>query len=163
MIGSAWMPWLRPMVGVSLCSKARRLRAASRRVDVGDEQVGGAHQLHIEAGVEHVGGRHALVHEARFGADDLGQVGKEGDDVVLGLALDGVDAGDVELGVAALVPDLLGSVVRDDAQLAHGGGGVRLDLEPDAKAGLGVPDRRHLGAAVARNHVAASQRRSAEP
>jgi hypothetical protein len=28
--GSAWMPWLRPMVGVSLCSSARRLSTASR-------------------------------------------------------------------------------------------------------------------------------------
>ncbi len=36
------------------------------------------------------------MHEARLGADDLGQVGQEGDDVVLDLALDRVDAGDVE-------------------------------------------------------------------
>ncbi len=28
-VGSAWTPWLRPMVTVSLCSKARRLSAAS--------------------------------------------------------------------------------------------------------------------------------------
>ncbi len=110
MVGSAWMPWLRPMVGVSLCSSARRFSAASKRVEVGDEEVGGARQLHGEAGVEHVRGRHALVHEARLGTDDLGQMRQEGDDVVLGLALDRVDAGDVELGVAALVPDRLGGV-----------------------------------------------------
>ena len=82
----------------------------------------------------------------------LGEVREEGDDVVLGLALDLVDARDVELGVAALVPDLLGGVLRDDAQLGHGVGGVRLDLEPDAEARLGLPDRRHLGAAVAGDH-----------
>ena len=28
-VGSAWMPWLRPMQTVSLCSKARRFSAAS--------------------------------------------------------------------------------------------------------------------------------------
>ena len=43
--------------------------------------------------------------EARLRADDLGQVGEEGDDVMLGFAFDLVDAGDIESGVAALVPD----------------------------------------------------------
>jgi hypothetical protein len=32
------------------------------------------------------------VHEARLGTDDLGEMGEEGDDVVLGLALDLVRA-----------------------------------------------------------------------
>ncbi len=91
-MGSAWMPWERPMVGVILCSKARVFSAAEHLVDIGDQQVGGAGELHVEAGVEHVGGGHALVDEARLGADDLGQVGQEGDDVVLDLALDLVDA-----------------------------------------------------------------------
>jgi hypothetical protein len=43
--------------------------------------------------------------EAGIGADNLGQMGKEGDDVVLGFALDFIDAVDVEGGVAALFPD----------------------------------------------------------
>ena len=68
------------------------LQRCVERFDVGDQKIGGAHQLHVEAGVEHVGRGHALVHEARLGADDFGQVGEEGDDVVLGLALDLVDA-----------------------------------------------------------------------
>jgi len=42
------------------------------------------------------------VDEACLGADDFGQMGEEGDDVVLGLALDLVDALDVEGGVLAL-------------------------------------------------------------
>ena len=41
-VGSAWMPWLRPMVGVSLCSKARRFERGEQRVDVGDQDVAGA-------------------------------------------------------------------------------------------------------------------------
>ena len=68
MVGSAWMPCVRPMVGVILCSKARRLSAASSASTSAMQKVGGAHELHGEAGVEHVGGGHALVHEARLRA-----------------------------------------------------------------------------------------------
>ncbi len=68
------------------------LERGEELVDVGDQEIGGAHQLHVEAGVEHVGGGHALMHEARLRPDDLGEVGEEGDDVVLDLALDRVDA-----------------------------------------------------------------------
>lgn len=123
-----------------------------QRIDVGDQEVGGAHELHVEAGVEHVGGGHALVHEARLGPDDLGEVGEEGDDVVLDLALDGIDARDVEFGGLALLPDLGGGRFRDDAELGHGVGRVRLDLEPDAIARLRVPDRGHCGPGIARDH-----------
>ena len=92
------------------------------------------------------------MHEARFRADDLGEMRQEGDDVVLDLGFDRVDARDVELGGLALVPDRLGGVLRDDAELGHGVGGMRLDLEPDAELRLRRPDRRHLGAGVARDH-----------
>ena len=78
------------------------LQRRQHQVDVLEQQVGGPGQLHGEAGVEHVGGGHALVQEARLGADDLGDMGQEGDDVVLGLALDLVDPRDVENGVAGL-------------------------------------------------------------
>ena len=83
------------------------LERGQQLVDIGDQQVGGAHELHVEAGVEHVGRGHALVHEARLRPDDLGEMGQEGDDVVLDLALDLVDARDVEVGVLALGPDRL--------------------------------------------------------
>ena len=46
------------------------------------------------------------MHEARLRADDLGEVGQEGDDVVLGLALDLVDALHIESGVLGLGPDV---------------------------------------------------------
>jgi hypothetical protein len=88
-----------------LCSKARRLSAASSLSTSAISRVGGAHQLHVEAGVEHVGGGHALDARSAPRPDDLGEMGEEGDDVVLDLALDRVDARDVEGGVLALVPD----------------------------------------------------------
>jgi hypothetical protein len=122
-------------------------------VDVGDQEIGGAHQLHVEAGVEHVGRGHALVHEARLGADDLGEMGQEGDDVVLGLALDLVDAFDVEGRVLGLGPDRPRRLLGNHAELGHGVGGMGLDLEPDPETGLRLPDRSHFGAGVARNHA----------
>ena len=109
-------------------------------------------ELHAEAGVEHVGGGQPQVNEARLRADDLGKVRQEGDDVVLDLALDGVDARHVETGVAALLPDLGRGFLGSQAELGHGVERMRLDLEPDAELRFGRPDVGHLRAAVARNH-----------
>ena len=106
----------------------------------------------LKAGVEHVRGGHALVDEARLGADDLGEMGEEGDDVVLHLALDGVDPLDVEGRLGALLPDRSGRLLRHDAEIGQRRGGMGLDLEPDAELGLGRPDGDHLGAAVTGDH-----------
>src|SRR3546814_18270120 len=57
-------------------------------VEIVEQDVARARQLHREAGVEHVRTRHPLMHEARGFADMLGDVGEEGDDVVLHLDLD---------------------------------------------------------------------------
>ena len=129
-------------------------------VDVAQQDVGGLGELDGEAGVEHVRRGHALVHEARLRADELAQPGQEGDDVVLGHALDGVDLLDVALGIGlkrghrllAAVPDRLGGVLGNDPELGHGVAGMRLDLEPDAEAVLGGPDGRHLRPGVAGKH-----------
>src|SRR5262249_7252926 len=80
------------------------------------------------------------------------------DHVVLDLALDRVDARDVEDGVLALGPDRLGGILGDHAELGQRVGRMRLDLEPDAIARLRVPDRGHLGTGVARNHGASGRR-----
>ena len=101
------------------------------------------------------------MHVARLRPDDLREVRQEGDDVVLDLGLDRIDAGDVEFGGLALFPDLLCGVLRNDAELGHGVGRVRLDLEPDAEFRLRRPDRRHFGAGIARDGHAASPRASA--
>ena len=151
-VGSAWMPCERPMVGVILCSKARRLSAASSLSMSASRMSAARDKLHVEAGVEHVRRRHALMHEARLRPDMLGEMRQEGDDVVLDLGLDRVDARDVEFGRLALLPDLLRRFLRHDAELGHRVGGMRLDLEPDAIARLGRPDGGHFGPGIARDH-----------
>src|SRR5690606_18938402 len=82
------------------------LGAAAERgqqpVEVVEQDVAGTRELDREAGIKHVRGGHALVHEPRLGADMLAEAGQEGDDVVLRLALDLVDARNVE---AAPLPD----------------------------------------------------------
>ena len=92
------------------------------------------------------------MHEARFGADDFRQMRQEGDDVVLGLALDLIDALDVEGRVLGLGPDGLRSVLGNDAQLRQCIGGMRLDLEPDLETRLRLPNGDHFGAGIAGNH-----------
>ena len=145
------------MVGVILCSKARFFSAARTLSTSDDQQVRGAGELDVEAGVEHVGGGHALMDEAGLGADDFGQMGQEGDDVMLGLALDLVDPGDVEGGVLGLGPDRLRGFLGDDAEFRLRVRRMRLDLEPDLEAGLRLPDGGHFRAGVAGDHRATPQ------
>ena len=124
-------------------------------VDIGDQEIGGTRQLHGKTGVEHVGTGHALMHEARIGADEFGEMRQEGDHVVLGDAFDLVDALNIEGRVARLVPDRLGALLRDDPDFGERVAGVRLDLEPDFEARPRLPNIGHRLARVARDHVAA--------
>ncbi|MEY9190687.1 hypothetical protein ABH987_004315 [Bradyrhizobium ottawaense] len=139
------------------------LECGQHLVEVGEQEVGGAGELDVEAGVEHVGRGHALVDEARLGADDLGEVSEEGDDVVLGLALDLVDAGDVEGGVLGLGPDRFGGLFGDGAESGEGVRRMRLDLEPDLEPGLRLPDRGHFRAGIAGDHLTAPGRWAGGP
>ncbi len=102
------------------------LEGGQQRVDVGQQDVGGALQLYRERGVEDVRAGHALVHEACVWPDDFREMGQKGDDVVLGGALDLIDARDIEAIVAALglagvhhLPDLVGALLGDDAELGQ--------------------------------------------
>ena len=126
-------------------------------IHVGQQDIGRARQLHGEAGIEHVAAGHALVHEARFGADLLRHPIEEGDHVVLGDGLNGVDGGDVDGGLRCPpVPQRLGGALRHDTEISQLLGGMRLDLEPDAEAGFRFPDGNHVGAGIAGDHAQAS-------
>ena len=121
-----------------------------------NQDVGGLDELVAEGRVAEVGGRHAKVDPAgRLGlalgdvlVDVLAHVGEEGDDVVVGHGLDGVDLVLVEVRVLA---DPGGLLLRD-ADLAHLGmrlAGQHLDLLPDAVLVLQGEDVAHLRTGVA--------------
>ena len=118
-------------------------------VRVLDQQVGSLGELRGEAGVQHVRRGHAAVHEAGFVADMLGDVGEKGDHVVAGVALDLVDAPDLE---GAALAQRGGDPLRHDAQGLHGLGRQGFDLQHDAKAVFRFPDGGHAGARVTRDH-----------
>ena len=151
-VGSAWMPCERPIVTVSLCSKARRLSASSSLSRSASRRSLARGELHVEAGVEHVGRGHALMDEAASGPTNLGEMCQERDDVMLGDGFDLVDARDVEGGGAALFPDGLCRFLRDDAEFGQRVAGMRLDLEPDAEFGFRRPDGHHFRPGVTGDH-----------
>ena len=135
-----------------LMLKSAPLERREQRVNVGDKDVARAPELYRETRVEHVGAGEPQMDETRVGADELGKVSEEGDDIVLGHSLDLVDSSHVELGLSPLLPDRLGRRFRDHADLRHRFRGVGFDLEPDAEARLGRPHGGHLGAGIARDH-----------
>ena len=99
--------------------------------------------------------------EARLRANVLGKVCEEGDDVVLGFAFDFVDARHIEGSGGALFPNDLCRLLWDHSDFGEPGRSMGFDLEPDAKAGLRRPDRRHFGAAIAGDHCGLADRKGA--
>ena len=143
--------------GCELMLAGAPLQRGEQRVHVRDEKVRRAGELHGEARVENVGRGQPRVDVTRLGADDLGKVGQEGDHVVFRLALDRVDAPDIEHGVSSARPHGRRGLARHLAKLRHRVERVGLDLEPDAEPGLRLPERDHLRAAVAGDHAAVSR------
>ena len=121
-------------------------------VEIGQQDVCRAHELHVQAGVEHVRRGHALMDEAGlFRTDMLGQMRQEGDHVMLGHGLDLVDARHVEFHILGL-PHSLGIFARDHAQIGLRIAGMGLDLIPDLEFRRGFPDIDHLLAGITRDH-----------
>jgi hypothetical protein len=103
--------------GVILCSKARRLQRGEQAVDIGDQDMSAAaRELHVESRCRARPTRSCPDARSARRADDFGEMGQEGDDVMLGLALDLVDALDIEGRVLALFPDRLRRLLRDGAE-----------------------------------------------
>ncbi len=125
-------------------------------VEVGQEEIAGAHELDRERGVEQVGARHAAMQPARLRPEPLLEMGEEGDDVVPGRPLDLLDPHGVDQTGPGLLdlPPKGGDVrCRDEPLLGHGLGRHELDLEPEREPCLGREEGGHLGPAVARDHL----------
>ena len=108
-------------------------------------------KLHVQRGVQHVRRRHALMDKARLvRADMLGQVGQEGDDVVLWSRPRSRRWGDVEFDIPRL-PDGFGISRADDARsVCASQAWASLDFIPDAEFGFGRPDGGHSRTGIAR-------------
>ena len=152
MVGSAWTPCERPMVGVILCSKARRLSAASSastsamrmslaRLSCTARQVSSTSELVSPRWTNRASGP---MNSARWVRNAITSC-------LVTFSISSIRA-DVEFRLPPLVPDRLRRRFRDHADLGHRLAGVSLDLEPDAKARLGRPDGGHLGAGIAGDH-----------
>ena len=96
------------------------------------------------------------MHEAGVGTDEFREVRQKRDDVVLGDFFDLVDPRDIELNMAGLSPNRFGGGLWDDANLRQRVARMRLDLEPDAKPRLGVPNGDHFGPGITRDHGSCS-------
>ena len=132
------------------------LQHREQRVEVGEQQFRRLLELHRQRGVEHVGAGHPLVQVTRLRPHLAAGPGQEGDHVMLGDRFDLIDRGDVDLaehiGVISRA-DPAGVLRRDHPDPPHRLGREHLDREPDAVAVFRRPDRRHLGAGVAGDHI----------
>ena len=119
-IGSAWTPCVRPIIGVRRCSNARSRIASASAVEIGEHEIAGLPHLQRLRRVDHVRRGHAEMEPPGGGTDVLGDGRREGDDVVLRDLLDCLDAGDVE---GAALANVAGGFGRNDAGRRHGFGG----------------------------------------
>ena len=133
------------------------LQCRHHPVKARQQQISGPHKLHIQSGVQHVGTGHALMHKPRLiGADDIGQMGQKGDDIMFGYRLDPVNFGHIKRHIAGF-PHRFGIGARDHPQICHRITGMRLNFKPDPEFGFGRPQSHHFGAGVTRDHGVAFQ------
>src|SRR5262245_47962265 len=123
-----------------------------------EDQIAGLTHLQRLRGVDDVRRRHAEVQPARRWTDVLLHRRREGDDVVLRLALDFLDARDVE---GCLLADVTCRFRRHDTLTRHRLHGGNLDLQPGFVTPLVAPDATHLRVRVAWDHAADSRVRPA--
>ena len=137
-IGSAWTPCVRPIIGVCLCSSARARTASREPLEIGEDHVARVAHLQRLRGIDDVRRGEPEVEPSGGGPDLLGDRGGERDDVVLGRRLDLLDARDVEPAPRA---DVGGRVGGDQAGSGHRLSRRGLDRQPRVVAPLSVQMR----------------------
>ena len=129
-------------------------------VAVAEEPLAGRAELERETRVDDVAAGQAEVEIATLRTDRLGDLRHEGDDVVVGRALDLGDPVDVDAGAGL---DGLEGFGRDQATRGLRPGDRELDPEHLLEAGALGPDGAHLGQRVAADHRAASSGTASAP
>ena len=129
------------------------LRADGHRLaqgeEIGFEQIAGLEHLDGDGRVEQVGRGETLVNPARGGADILGDILEERDDIVVRAFFDLADFFDVESSLGA---DFGGVGFRDRAEFGHRLTGEGFDLEPDFEFALLGPNGPHFRQGIAFDH-----------
>ena len=95
--------------------------------------------------IDHIIGGQAIVQPARLGTDLLGHRRGKGDDVMLDLGLDGLDARELEI---ALLADGASCRLRHQSGFGQSLGGGHLNLQPGAELVFIAPDAAHLRARI---------------
>ena len=153
-IGSAWMPWLRPTIGVSRYWSGQApddLRRGERSSPSHD--AGRVAQDDRGGRVEHVRAREPVMEPAALRPEPLGHRAQERDDVVLRLALDLARRARASTSPAA-APDPL--VVRRRARarlVAQRLDREQLDPQPQVELVLLAEQLAQLGQGVAVDHL----------
>src|SRR5258708_4045424 len=124
------------------------LESMGQADDTGVDELGGLLDQQGLSGVDYVVRREAVVEPARLGADEFGDGGVEGDDVVVDFGLDFLDAFELEVGA---ITDGFSGLFGDPSGFGEGFGGGKFDLEPGAEAVFFAPDAADFGASVAVN------------
>ena len=149
-VGSAWTEWVRPIITVAGLGAGAGDHDGEQAVHVEQEAPAGGSQLEREARVDIAAGQPEM-EEATLGADRLGDLADEGDDVVVGRPLDLGDPVDVDARARLERDERVG---RDLAAGHLGPGDRQLDPEHRLEAGGVGPDRAHLRERVAGDHRA---------
>ncbi len=150
-VGSAWMPWVRPTQSVSGVAQRHVAQRRGERGLLGQQQRARALDRQGEPGVEHVRRGHAVVDPARGRADLLVDVGQEGDHVVVGGPLQLQRALHREAGASASIAARSSAGITPSA--AHARHTASSTSSQPLELGLLGPERRHRGAGVTRDHA----------
>ncbi len=113
------------------------------------QQLGRGAQLQRLARINHIIRGQPVMQPARLGSDTFGDGGGEGNDIMLHLRLDGLNALQAEAAAGANGARRLD---RDQAQLGLYFSGGLLHFQPLPEAIFIRPDAAHLRAGVAGNH-----------
>ncbi len=162
MVGSAWMPCERPTVGVILCSKARRLSAASR-ASVSAIRMSAARTSCTLKQVSSTSEEVMPACTKRASGPTISDrcVRKAMTSCLTSASMASMRATS-NLAALPLAQIFLAASFGMMPSSAMAVGRMRLDLEPDAEARLARPDRAHLGAGIARDHKSLVQASSSQ-
>ncbi len=121
-------------------------------IGVAQQPLPGGPELEGEPGIHDVAAGQPEMEIATLRTDRFGDLRDEGDDVVVGRALDLVDALDID---ACSRLERFEDLGRDQATRGEGAADGQLDPEHGLESGLFRPDGAHLGERVAADHPTA--------